>query len=116
MSRSTRKLFINLTPTSGTQFEAKKIFKKSFDLIFQEEKKGNRGKIVDTPVNIVVTFLFKGKCPSDIDNLLKSLFDALQGNMIVNDSQIKRVIAEIKEDSFVDAISVSINPHDGNSF
>ena len=44
----------------------------------------------------------------DIDNLLKSLFDALAGKIIKNDKQIKRVQAEIVEFSLIGGISIEV--------
>ena len=52
----------------------------------------------------------QGKSSCDLDNLVKSVHDALSGIVFANDKQIKKISARLCEDTFMDSIRVIIKP------
>ena len=72
-----------------------------------DSRVSNKKSPFDKKVSIKVIFYFEGNYNGDIDNLLKTLFDALQKSGIIkNDNQIRRVNAELKDNSIFEGISV----------
>ena len=105
--RKVRDIFIPIRGVSGNKLSNKKKFITSFLEFKRQELKSN--KSYNANVSLNVKFFFSNVSPSDIDNLLKSLFDALQEVKILrDDKQIKQVKAEIKEYSLFEGISLVI--------
>jgi Holliday junction resolvase RusA-like endonuclease len=51
-----------------------------------------------------------GNSASDLDNMVKSIHDSLQGIVFANDRQIKEISAQLHEDSCADSLEVSFEP------
>jgi len=102
--RAERDFFLKLKPTSGYG-NNKKSFIYDFDKMFNEY---HNDCSINDEVKLSIIFYFKHQCYADIDNLLKSLFDALKLKLLGDDSQIKEINAKIIENSFTDGISVII--------
>lgn len=102
-------VFICLKPVTNTSLRKKREFIKAFKKeIKEQQSKKYKKKPTDNIVQIRVIFYFKGECPCDIDNLLKCLLDSMQGVMFVNDKQVKSVIADIEEYSFIEGIALKM--------
>ena len=103
-------IFLEIKPTSGANPVSKKKFDADFkDLIKKEHNKNNHRNIVEMDVRVNAIFHFKDEHPGDVDNLLKNLFDGLEGTIIKNDKQIKKISAEIQNNSFVEGISLIVS-------
>jgi Holliday junction resolvase RusA-like endonuclease len=71
-------------------------------------KEQYQGRILKGDVGISIIACFKNKVHSDATNLFKGICDALQGEVYVNDRQIKQATIQIRytnEDSFTVAIN-----------
>jgi len=66
--------------------------------------KGMKLPFLEGDISAVITFSFKKSCRADIDNLIKGVFDAMQGVLFKNDRQVKAVRAAITEDIGEDKI------------
>ena len=106
--RPIRNIFIKIKGRSGSEYKRKKLFCNNFNLSIVNKK-----SIIQHPIYISVKFFFVESCNSDLDNLLKSVCDALQkSKYIVNDKQIKKINAEIIENTLIDGISIAIHKYD----
>lgn len=86
--------------------------KKGFELNFASIDKRRPHHPYDGELGIDIAFYFEGEYLGDIDNLLKSLFDAMQkDHYLVNDRQIRVVKAEIIENSLLQGIRIILNKH-----
>lgn len=98
--------FINQGCLSGNRHEDKQYF---IDYVKRNHHR-------DTPffeerdLKAKVIFHYTGSCRYDIDNLLKTLFDSLQGIAYRNDVMIREVYAKIDEGSLIHGVSVDITP------
>lgn len=103
MNKTIQDIFLPIKAESGSLLKTKKKFENDFLKIVPIIK------TIHCNVYIKIGFHFKNGCQCDIDNLLKSLFDAIQkSNILKDDYQIKKVEAQIISDSFVDGISIQI--------
>ena len=91
-------LFLPMKGKTGSHQPSKKKFFQEFIDFRNKEKDSFRRGVYEGNITVEITFHFSDKYRGDLDNLLKSLFDALQGAKIIkNDSQIRKAIVEIKE-------------------
>lgn len=98
-------IFLEIKPQSGGDYQKKLNFIKEFrfklsSLISRKIYKGN--------VKLNVKFFFKNIYKGDVDNLLKSLLDALKLVLVKDDNQIKKINAEIIENCFIQGIAIII--------
>ena len=49
---------------------------------------------IDKTVSVIARFYLKGKTKPDIDNLIKSLLDGIQPDLLINDNLVQRITAE----------------------
>jgi len=61
-----------------------------------------------TYYSVIVDFYLIKENRGDIDNFLKGLFDAMQDVILVNDMQIKKVVAEVHENQIANMIKLNI--------
>jgi len=98
-------IFIPIRGVTGQNPATKKRFYTNFDI----NAKHYIYKPITKPIAVTLDFHFTGKCGVDIDNLLKSLFDALQhSDIIKNDNLIKKISVEIHECSMLEGITLKI--------
>jgi Holliday junction resolvase RusA-like endonuclease len=64
---------------------------------------------VGTPICVAVHFYIKGNRSIDLDNLLKSLLDNLEGTVFENDNQIIEIVAHKHQKSDSSRMTVEIN-------
>ena len=65
-----------------------KNFQKQVEAFFENNQSFENIKMLEGNLSIDITFEIKGFKKRDIDNLLKSLLDALEGHLFENDNQI----------------------------
>jgi Holliday junction resolvase RusA-like endonuclease len=110
-------IFIPFRGQSGQfgRYDTKNKFIQDF-LAFRkkEYEAGNIRYITHTQkISVDIVFHFVKEYRGDLDNLLKSLFDALQEAKVVeNDNQIRKAKVEIKEDSLFEGISLMIKNYE----
>lgn len=64
---------------------------------------------VPTPVKVSVHFHIKGDRSIDLDNMLKSLLDNLEGMVFENDSQINELLAYKHQNSASNKMVVNVS-------
>lgn len=95
-------LFVPIKGRTGSNSKSKQKFTTEFLRLCADRKRPFNFKL-----KIVVEFHFLENCSSDIDNLLKSLFDSLQAaGVIKNDKLIKKITVEIIEHSIYEGIAI----------
>jgi Holliday junction resolvase RusA-like endonuclease len=64
--------------------------------------------MIEGPIKVVVHFFIMGTRSIDLDNLLKSLLDNLEGVVFENDSQIVEIVAYKHQRSDANKMTVEI--------
>lgn len=98
-------IFIPIEVPSGSVYRKKRDFIKEFSLV----KKSRRHVTFLKDLVVIVKFFFEKNCHSDIDNMQKTLFDALtRSKYIIDDKIVKKVTAEIKENVGIGGVSLRV--------
>ena len=100
--------FIGRGCLSGNRSDDKQVF---ISYVRRNHKRGDTPYFKELDLKARVTFHYNGGCNYDIDNLLKTLFDSLQGIAYKNDAMIKEVYAKIDECSLIEGVTVDISPY-----
>lgn len=98
-------IFVPIRGRSGSTNTSKRGFEQDFAALTKfKPNKPYEGKLI-----LKVDFYFTGEYLGDIDNLLKSLFDALERDGYFKDDwQIKEVGAKIHEYALIEGIGIRI--------
>jgi len=93
-----------IKPETGSYPMKKKKFNREAVEFFKNKKwRKETGNI-----RLSAIFHFYNNCSCDIDNLAKSLLDSMNGIIYRDDKQIKKLLLEIIENSFIEGISIII--------
>lgn len=96
--------FVPLKVNSGNSQKKKAEFIKAF-----REQSKVRKTLATGDLRVKITFFFTTEAKIDIDNLLKTALDAMNGVIYPDDSQIKRIQAEIIEFSAMEGAWIIVD-------
>jgi len=105
-NRGSFSCFIPIKCSSGNNNIEKAEFIENTKQYFQSQKPHFDFKC---RLRVDVVFHYTGSCNFDIDNLLKTTLDSMEGIAYENDSDIKEITAKILDNSFIEGVSIKID-------